>query len=603
MEIFMKKITSIQEIILPKDNFELSKLYCKVFDEYIELSGKNSITKIISFDSFFNILSVKKWKYYTNVNNIKLVIGGKGSFIVEIVSLGSSNKESVVLRQEVNLDQQDSESIISVPCDGLDLVFFRILCTENSPEIFYAYWGTDTEPQNDIKISIVICTFKKEKYIKKNMFLFKKLFETHKDLKDSLSIKIVDNGRTLQNTDILNCPNTTIYQNNNVGGAGGFTRGIIESIRTKEKYTHILLMDDDVEILPHSITLSFSFLSFLKDEFKHYFLGGSMLNIDDKTFQMASIEWFESKQLNISGVGGLDLTSRQNIINNNDIITHTNQYQAWWYCIVPISTFNFKNLPYPLFFRHDDIDFAIRNKANIMQLNGICVWHEPFYKKTNIFLEYLELRNKLILSATNNYLYENLVLKIIWKKFFNEIRAFNYNGATAYIDIFRHVLKGPSLLIDPKNCESILKSVSVKNEKLQPIENVYSPIKNRNLYQLIYNRQLGRIKSFIWRYTLNGHLLPIFPLKSKIGFGACSYYEPRNFYLRRKMIIIDPINKLAVYRKRSNLQMIKVVSNMIKYSVLYLIKRKNIRKKFKASYSYMTSIEFWDKYLHLDDNN
>lgn len=43
------------------------------------------------------------------------------------------------------------------------------------------------------------------------------------------------------------------HRNKNVGGSGGFTRGMIESIRQKPKATHVLLMDDDVVVLSESI--------------------------------------------------------------------------------------------------------------------------------------------------------------------------------------------------------------------------------------------------------------------------------------------------------------------------------------------------------------
>ena len=35
-----------------------------------------------------------------------------------------------------------------------------------------------------------------------------------------------------------------LIQNKNVGGAGGFTRGIIEVLESTLPYTHVLLMDD-----------------------------------------------------------------------------------------------------------------------------------------------------------------------------------------------------------------------------------------------------------------------------------------------------------------------------------------------------------------------
>ena len=38
-------------------------------------------------------------------------------------------------------------------------------------------------------------------------------------------------------------------------------------------------------------------------------------------------------------------------------------------------------LPLPIFVRGDDIEFSMRNNKEIVSLNGINVWHDPFILK------------------------------------------------------------------------------------------------------------------------------------------------------------------------------------------------------------------------------
>lgn len=73
---------------------------------------------------------------------------------------------------------------------------------------------------------------------------------------------VIDNGRTLV-PEQWNSDKITIHPNKNVGGAGGFTRGMIESMEQPEDITHVLLMDDDVIILPESIRRMYYLLSML----------------------------------------------------------------------------------------------------------------------------------------------------------------------------------------------------------------------------------------------------------------------------------------------------------------------------------------------------
>lgn len=597
----MNQITPIQYVIFSKEDLDCPLLYNRLYEELIELNDRRIIFKVLSFDSYFNMFSIEKWNFYTDVNDISLVISAIGRFRIEILSLDNNDKENLITRKDVDLNVKNKEIIFNLPKFKKGMFFFRILYFDNQPELLYAYWGTKNKPKNFIKISAVICTFKKEKYIQKNLSLLNKLFIKFPLLHTNFSIKIVDNGNTLSSEKLPDCPNLKIYYNENVGGAGGFARGIIETLRSEENNSHILLMDDDIEIRPESILLSISFLSFLKKKYKNYFIGGSMLNIEHKNLQMASVEWFNSKKLTIEGQNcPLDLNIRSNVIKSNNFSSHEKQHQAWWYCIVPIQIFKDNNLPFPLFFKHDDIDFSRRNNARIILLNGICVWHEPFYKKTNIFFDYLHLRNMLVLSATNNYLYEFVILKTIWKKFFNEIRAFNYNGANAYSDIFEHILKGPSFLFNSENCKKILSSVSSRNEKLVDIEEIYEDIQYDILDLLVSSSKFhSNYKKFIWFYTLNGHLLPFKRLNKHLGYGRHDSYEPRNFFLRQKMLVIDLINHKAAFRERSNIKMFNTLKRMLILSFAYLLRRSSLRKQFKSEYKYLISTKFWDIYLNL----
>ena len=57
------------------------------------------------------------------------------------------------------------------------------------------------------------------------------------------------------------------------------------------------------------------------------------------------------------------------------------------------------NLPIPVFIRGDDVEYGLRNAKNIIALNGICVWHEPFENKYSSAMYYYILRNRLIDNA------------------------------------------------------------------------------------------------------------------------------------------------------------------------------------------------------------
>lgn len=105
-----------------------------------------------------------------------------------------------------------------------------------------------------------------------------------KEENDSLNLCywLIDNGKTLSaNKEISRLieqypDNFKIIENRNVGGAGGFTRGMIEAIAEKQKFglTHVQLMDDDASFDPKLFIRAYGFLSMRKAEYQDITLGG-----------------------------------------------------------------------------------------------------------------------------------------------------------------------------------------------------------------------------------------------------------------------------------------------------------------------------------------
>ena len=67
-----------------------------------------------------------------------------------------------------------------------------------------------------------------------------------------------------------------LVPNRNCGGAGGFTRGMIEALKDPG-FTHVILMDDDIVLNPEVLTKTMLFLSSVKKEWQDAPLGGSLI--------------------------------------------------------------------------------------------------------------------------------------------------------------------------------------------------------------------------------------------------------------------------------------------------------------------------------------
>jgi len=131
-------------------------------------------------------------------------------------------------------------------------------------------------------------------------------------------------------------------------------------------------MDDDVIILPESIKRTYALLRFIKNEYKDYFIAGAMLRMDEMNVQHED-GGFMTKYVNLchSQKPVRNMNLWDNVLKNEQDYTQDNAYAAWWYCCTPIKLIRRDNLSLPLFFRTDDIEFGLRNKAKLITMNGI----------------------------------------------------------------------------------------------------------------------------------------------------------------------------------------------------------------------------------------
>ena len=175
-----------------------------------------------------------------------------------------------------------------------------------------------------------MCTYKREKYVQQFLNSFPRVLK-EKKMKESIKAYIIDNAGTLE---IKDSENIKILKNKNYGGAGGFTRGIIEAV--KDEATNILLMDDDIEIEESILERLIGFLTLLKEEYKEYFIGGSMLIKEKPSIQHEKFGIWK-KFCNMSVGSNRDLTDEKEILINENEEKIALKYAAWWFCCFSVN--------------------------------------------------------------------------------------------------------------------------------------------------------------------------------------------------------------------------------------------------------------------------
>ncbi|MCM1086862.1 MAG: hypothetical protein NC419_01815 [Muribaculaceae bacterium] len=554
------------------------------------------------FFTYFNSLSVEKWKKYTYAEKFYLVLEAEGKFTIDL--FGHYGKKTSDIKKEwlgsYAYDLQERTQIILPYPIGMQSTVVAFQINSNKKTFIYdAYYAADINKDeiDNPYIALVTTTFKKESYVNRNIALLKEQIFSDTEYANAFCWNIIDNGQTLTEQTSYE-ESIRIFHNKNVGGAGGFARGMIESLRQPKMPTHILLMDDDVNVFPESFKRIYKLLSILKPEYSDYFVSGAMLNMDVANIQHENtgilVEAGYCKPIN----SGLDMNLWDSVVCNeviNDGVKY--QYAAWWFCCIPTSIAGLDNLPVPVFVREDDVEYSIRNKARFITMNGICIWHEGFENKFSAALEFYQVRrNELIAQALNTHIKDVDFIGHIKQIFWEEIYKYNYKGASFLLDAVEDFLKGPDYImsLDGEQC---IKDKMAKDNKLADIEEkVEKYIKTETLYQYDI---IGGVRLFLYNHTCNGQkrILEIFSGK---GTGVIPYgwgYDKGKLAGNKIIYAVDLQNQKYATFIRSRKKFKELTQRYQRLMQRFEQEKDEISSQYAEYSGKMTNVAFWNEYL------
>lgn len=588
----IKENNILQEIIFPNSDITGEKdLYFRVCnngfctgEECLEI-GPGSI---VDFNSYFNAFPSSKWKKYTDVSSVSLILDIQGEVEVTLyhnkIMYGTVHSKAIKIhnvsapdRQFVHFDFQELSELGN---------FSFTLTAKHEKVILYDGFYLDNYPANkrEVKAAVVFTTYRRENYVKKNLERMS-LLE-----KDKVQVYVVDNASTL---DVVSNDMVTVITNGNIGGAGGFSRGMMQIIDDGPSfgYTHCILMDDDVILDPRILTRLCNFLGRVRSEYSDAFVGGAMLRKDQPYMQVESgALWNKGK---VESYGRLYDMRDPYMCLKNELYCEP-EYNAWWFCVVPIKYIRNNNLPLPIFVFHDDVDFGLRNKTHIITLNGVCIWHDAFESKLSAMRLYYENRNKLIVNSVHRMnISAKETVRSIEDRVMTELYMYRYANANAILSGVEDFLKGPEWLCD-LNAEKFNESVVLMNRKLEFIPNV-----NYDWYRLCCTiEDCDWLHKLVRIVTSNG-------LKLKANrFIILPFYasQPVQAYRASEILYYDEITGKGYFCKK-DMEEIVICRKRLK-NVIKQIKKNydSVVGKFEEAYLYMISREQWERYLERQSN-
>lgn len=574
-----------------------------------------AISGMVDFLTYFNCCSIAKWRKYATVRKVMLHLEFSGDDVTLQFSgmshadaSPSSLSEEHLLHSGEKLEDGRAVYEIEIPSTDKDIVGFS-LRVDGSAYLHDAFYCTEVDDAgiNPVKLALSTTTFKKENYIVPNIELVKReVLGSSDPVAKAFHMFVVDNGCTLD-ADALSDGGVTVLPNKNVGGAGGFARGMMEALASCEGFTHVLLMDDDVKVSSESLKRTFNLLALAQGKYRDAFINGAMLAIEQPNLLFEDVSYvINSGAYRRVKMDKLYVDQIEDVAKNESIdVEVKNAYGAWWYSCIPLKAVRESGLPLPLFVRCDDVEYGMRTKPTYMTMNGICVWHEGFEGRFRPSVDcYQYIRNFMVMIAMDDCASEKMFLER-WKRNVRlHMRTMEYNTVELFLDGMEDYLKGPEYLASVSG-EELMKKNGAKNEKLTPVETFDQKMISSMKHSKRAFGGESRVAPFlrIWRtLPYDRHLLPDFLLRDKpeaVFYSGLSVLSPRTM-ATKTLVAFDLDGKNAAVRHMDRNRYKELMSRFARLKKEHAERGAEVRAAYKAAKPWLTSWDFWNQYLGTD---
>ena len=466
----------------------------------------------LTADTYFGVLPLQQWTRSAAIQSWFIALTGQGRAQLRLKTLEADrDADTTLFEAEIDLADGVREITSAFQHATAEGIYLELVALSPVQLGSAAFLTADT-PRRRVDLGLVVTTFGRPVAIAETMEKLGRFIAADPESAlGSFALAVIDNGRELGNAQV---PGVTVIPNQNLGGAGGFARGLSHFLDGGTA-THACFMDDDAATEDECLLRTRRLLAFAIDE--RTAVSAAMLRAE-VSFMMheqgALFEWGANHRI-ISRKNGLDVRRREHL--HRVLQPEPFGYGGWWFFAFPIR--GALTFPYPMFVRGDDWLFSYLNDFAIQTMVGIASWQEGFEGKISPNEQYL---------ATKAFLVAEIIIRkppnrLQTAQFFarwvaRNIFGYCYDRAELNLQAISDVLKGPQFWDDNAALGKRLGQLRllVTAEKLEPL----GPGDGGELVRA--SRPERRSKALLRVLTLNGHLLPSF-----IGSAETALTLPR----------------------------------------------------------------------------
>lgn len=412
----------------------------------------------MSFGSYFNAFPAGYWAEWTAVRTVLLTVKTKG---IGSVIVYRSNATGVISQEEARQVEGSQELTFELPLtkfgDG-GRYWFDLVAGSSELTLVEAAWSVpESDRRSSGTPSIAITTMNRPEFCTDVLTtlgqdpMMKELID-RVYVVDQGTKKVSDHKNYSAAAELLG-DQLQVIEQANIGGSGGFSRGMYETA-TAGVSEYTLLLDDDILVDTESISRAVTFANFTK---KETIVGGHMLHLSNRSVLLSFGEAIDPFYWGFSNANRDQLPNHNFADQNYRDCNWMHQrvdvgYNAWWMCLIPVSTIKKIGLSMPYFIKWDDAEYCLRARAHnvrTVSLPGAAVWHMDWTEKDDMvgWQAYYHARNRLISALLHSPFSPPLrLLRVSYALEVKHNVSMQYYTAEARLMALRDLLEGPDSL-------------------------------------------------------------------------------------------------------------------------------------------------------------
>ena len=431
------------------------------------ITGRTSLTLNdrghMSGCTFFNAFPASYWRRWTAVKTVRFTVSIVGNAKISVFRSTGRGLIYPVAERVVQTEDSAVSVCVDVPMVGLmdgGYFWFDAESLDGPVTVTDAAWAVPRSArtaEHDTSMSIAITTFNRAAYCMNQLraiagsSALRKRLDTVYCTDQGSDLVCEQEGFTEISADLGQ--QLTYIQQANLGGSGGFSRGMYETVKAGDS-DFVLLLDDDAVSEPESILRSIQFSDYT---IRPVLVGGGMFHLDNRTMLYTQGERINPQRMWMypsKSMGYNHDFSVEPLRDSPDRHQRIDEdFNGWWMCLIPVAVMRKIGLSLPVFIKFDDIEYGLRaGKAGFptVCLPGVAVWHQAWHDKdpARSWEEYFTERNRWIAALLT---YPDTPPRMLLETLYGDASLglrFVYSAMALHHMALKDIMRGPQYLVD-----------------------------------------------------------------------------------------------------------------------------------------------------------